>query len=78
MRVSVDTSGAIDVAAERARLAKLLTAAHGEIEAAQKKLANPAFTEKAPAKVIDGIRTRLSTAEADVARISGQLGALPA
>jgi valyl-tRNA synthetase len=78
VRVSVDTSGAIDVAAERARLTKLLTAAHGEIEAAQNKLANPAFTQKAPARVIDGIRARLSTAEADVARITGQLDALPA
>ena len=77
VRVSIDTSGAIDVAAERARLGKLLATAVNEVALAEKKLADPAFTGKAPQPVIDKITARLATAQADVARITGQLDGLP-
>jgi valyl-tRNA synthetase len=75
-RVELDLSGAIDVEAERARLTKDLAAANTEIEAADAKLANADFLAKAPEKVVEKIRTRLATAEADVARITAALEAL--
>ncbi|HEY3604512.1 MAG TPA: valine--tRNA ligase [Sporichthyaceae bacterium] len=75
-RVELDLSEAIDVEAERARLNKDLAAAKGEIDAANAKLANEAFLAKAPDPVVAKIRARLSTGEADVARISAALEAL--
>jgi valyl-tRNA synthetase len=76
--VELDLSGAIDVAAERKRLAKDLAAAQKEKSDAERKLGNEAFLAKAPEKVVSGIRARLATAEADIARITAQLDALPA
>jgi valyl-tRNA synthetase len=75
--VELDLSGAIDVAAERKRLEKDLAAARKEREQAQAKLGNEQFLAKAPEAVVDKIRGRLSGAEADVARLEGQLAALP-
>ena len=46
--VRLDLAGTIDVAAERRRLEKDLAAARKEEEQTSRKLANPAFTEKAP------------------------------
>lgn len=76
-QVRVDTSGLIDVAAERSRLTKELGAAEQEIGAAQAKLANPNFVGKAPQPVVDKVRGRLAAAEQDVERIRRQLDALP-
>jgi valyl-tRNA synthetase len=77
VHVELDTSAAIDVAAERARLGRDLAAAQKELDTAEKKLGNPKFVEKAPAPVVDGIRTRRDAAEADIARVSARLAALP-
>jgi valyl-tRNA synthetase len=77
VHVELDTSAAIDVAAERARLGRDLAAAQKELDAADKKLGNPKFVEKAPAPVVDGIRTRRDAAAADIARVSARLAALP-
>jgi valyl-tRNA synthetase len=77
IRVALDLSGAIDVAKERARLQKALDTAHNEVALAEKKLANPEFTGKAPEPVIDKMRARLASAQADVVRLRGQLDALP-
>jgi valyl-tRNA synthetase len=76
--VELDTRGAIDIAAERARLAKDRAAAEKEIAQCRAKLDNPAFTEKAPAPVVAKIRGRLAAAEGDLARIDAQLATLPA
>jgi valyl-tRNA synthetase len=75
--VELDTSGAIDVAAERARLGRDLAAAQKELDQAEKKLGNPAFVAKAPTKVVDDIRGRQAKAAADLERITARLGALP-
>jgi valyl-tRNA synthetase len=75
--VSLDTRGAIDVAAERARLTKDLAAAEKEIAQCRAKLDNAAFTAKAPAAVVAKIGDRLAAAEADRERITAQLAALP-
>jgi valyl-tRNA synthetase len=75
--VELDLSGVIDVEAERRRLAKDLAAARKEREQATAKLGNDAFVAKAPAEVVEKIRGRLTTAEADIARLESALGALP-
>jgi valyl-tRNA synthetase len=76
--VELDTSGAIDVSAERKRLEKDLATARKEVELANGKLGNEAFLAKAPDAVVDKIRKRLAEAEADVTRLAAQLAALPA
>jgi valyl-tRNA synthetase len=75
--VALDLSGVIDVAAERKRLTKDLGAAEKEKADTTRKLGNEAFLAKAPEPVVAKIRTRLATAEADIARITAQLDALP-
>ncbi|MEV6961541.1 valine--tRNA ligase [Streptomyces sp. NPDC051207] len=75
--VALDLSGAIDVAAERKRLAKDLAAAQKERQQTEAKLGNEAFLAKAPDHVVEKIRTRLATAEEDIARIEAQLEKLP-
>ncbi len=72
-----DLSEAIDVAAERARLAKDRVAAEKEHAGNAAKLGNPAFTDKAPDAVVAKVRDRLAAAEADLARIDAALAALP-
>ncbi|HEV3356724.1 MAG TPA: valine--tRNA ligase [Pseudonocardiaceae bacterium] len=76
--VRLDTSSAIDVAAERNRLSKDLAAAQKELADCDKKLGNPKFVERAPADVVEKIRARKDTAVADIERITAQLAALPA
>jgi valyl-tRNA synthetase len=75
--VELDLSTAIDVVAERARLTKDLAAAEKELGTNEAKLANEAFTSKAPDAVIAKVRARLETAQADLARIQAALGDLP-
>ena len=76
--VRLDTSSAIDVAAERNRLNKDLAVAQKELADTDKKLGNPNFVSKAPAEVVDKIKARKDTALADIERITAQLAALPA
>ena len=73
----LDTRGTIDVAAERARIDKALTAARKELAGCEAKLANEAFLAKAPDAVVAKIRARQATAEADIARLDAQAAALP-
>ncbi|GAA2354685.1 valine--tRNA ligase [Saccharopolyspora halophila] len=75
--VELDLSGAIDVEAERKRLTKDLAAAEKELSGADKKLGNESFLAKAPADVVDKIKARRETAEADIARIKTRLQTLP-
>ncbi|PRY61726.1 valine--tRNA ligase [Glycomyces artemisiae] len=74
--VGLDTSGTIDVAAERARLEKALKAAEKELAGTTAKLGNEAFLAKAPDAVVDKIKARKATAEADIARATAQLARL--
>jgi valyl-tRNA synthetase len=76
--VRLDTAGAIDVKAERARLEKDLAGARKEVEQTRRKLGNEAFIAKAPEAVIAKNRDRLAQAQADITRIEAQLAALPA
>jgi valyl-tRNA synthetase len=75
--VDLDTRGAIDVAAERARLEKDRAAAEKEAAQTRAKLDNAAFAGKAPEAVVAKIKERRAKAEADLARITAALNALP-
>lgn len=77
LKVALDLAGTIDVAAERNRLSKDLAAAQKERDAANEKLANAEFMAKAPEQVRQKIADRLAGAEADIARITAQLAAMP-
>jgi valyl-tRNA synthetase len=76
--VRLDTAGAIDVPAERARLQKDLAAARKEIAQAEGKLGNEQFMAKAPEQVVAKTRARLSQARTDVESLEGRLASLPA
>ncbi len=75
--VRLDTSGGIDIAAERRRLAKDLAAAQADIDLAESKLSNQSFVDRAPAEVVAKTRDRLAAARADVARFTQRLAELP-
>jgi valyl-tRNA synthetase len=75
--IELDIAGAIDVAAERARLGKDLSAAEKELAGTEAKLANPAFAARAPADVVAQIRARRETALADLDRLRVRLAGLP-
>ncbi|CAN5591963.1 valine--tRNA ligase [soil metagenome] len=77
VRIDLDLSTAIDVAAERARYHRDLAAAGKELEQTAKKLNNEGFLAKAPDEVVAGIRQRSAAAAAEVARITEALAALP-
>ncbi|MGH8776908.1 MAG: valine--tRNA ligase, partial [Jiangellaceae bacterium] len=74
--VEIDVSGTIDVESERRRLDKDLAAARRELAQAAAKLDNEQFVAKAPETVVSKIRGRRTVAEADIARLEAQRGAL--
>jgi valyl-tRNA synthetase len=74
--VEVDTSGSVDVDAERRRLQKDLAAAEKELAGTSAKLGNEAFLAKAPAAVVDNIRARRQFAREEVDRITSRLAGL--
>ncbi len=77
VHVEIDTSGAIDVEAERTRLNRDLAAAQKELAQAEKKLGSEAFLAKAPAEIVEKIRARHAAALAEIERINSRLAALP-
>ncbi|BBY61513.1 valine--tRNA ligase [Mycolicibacterium sarraceniae] len=76
VNVEVDTSGTVDVAAERRRLEKDLAAAQKELAGTTAKLGNDAFLAKAPDDVVAKIRGRQQLASEEVERITARLAAL--
>jgi valyl-tRNA synthetase len=76
VEVELDTSGTVDVEAERRRLEKDLAAAQKELSATTAKLGNEAFLAKAPGDVVDKIREREKLAREEVDRIGTRLAAL--
>ncbi|WP_313675298.1 valine--tRNA ligase [Mycolicibacterium sp.] len=74
--VELDTSGTVDVDAERRRLEKDLGTAQKELATTTAKLGNDAFLAKAPADVVDKIRDRHKLASEEVMRITARLAAL--
>ncbi|WP_278315140.1 valine--tRNA ligase [Lolliginicoccus levis] len=78
LQVELDTSGTVDIEAEKRRLAKDLAAAEKELAQTSAKLGNEAFLAKAPAQVVEKITTRKAIAEEEVQRIGERLAALGA
>jgi valyl-tRNA synthetase len=74
--VELDTSGTVDVGAERRRLEKDLAAAEKELAGTAGKLGNDAFLAKAPADVVEKIRGRRQLAREEVDRITARLAGL--
>ena len=74
--VEVDSSGSVDVEAERRRLEKDLAAAQKELDGTTAKLGNQAFLAKAPAAVVDNIRARQQVAREEVDRITSRMATL--
>ncbi len=63
-----------DQAAERSRLEKELAEAQTHLAAARARLGNAAFTERAPAAVVEGARTRERELAEQVERLTARLG----
>jgi valyl-tRNA synthetase len=74
--VELDTSGTIDVEAERRRLEKDLAAAEKELASTTVKLGNADFMAKAPAAVVDRQRERQRVAREETDRITARLAGL--
>jgi valyl-tRNA synthetase len=74
--VELDTSGTIDVAAERRRLEKDLAAAQKELTSTAAKLSNADFLAKAPPDVVGKIRDRQRVAQEEADRINARLAGL--
>jgi len=72
MKVLIPMAGLIDKAAESARLDKEMARLRQDIERVQKKLANPAFVDKAPPPVVQKERDRLAQAESALADLTAQ------
>jgi valyl-tRNA synthetase len=69
-----ESAGAASEAADQARLEKELIEAEGYLTAARARLANDAFTGRAPAAVVEGARVREAELVDQVARLRARLG----
>ncbi len=76
--VHLDTSGVVDVEAEKRRAVKDLAAAEKELAQTSAKLGNEQFLAKAPEQVRAKIAQRKDAAEADIARLTARLQELEA
>jgi valyl-tRNA synthetase len=68
--------GVVDLAAERARLARTIAATAKELAATTKKLDNPSFVERAKPEVVEENRERLVTFAAEIERLEAALARL--
>jgi valyl-tRNA synthetase len=76
MRVLIPLAGVIDVDAELARLSRQQEKNAADISKLAAKLANPGFTAKAPAHVVEKDRDRLADLQRQNASIDDQLAVL--
>nr|WP_223205015.1 valine--tRNA ligase [Gordonia jinghuaiqii] len=74
--VAIDTSGTVDVEAERKRLTKDLSVAEKELTTTSAKLGNEQFLSKAPDHVVAKIRDRQRIATEEVERLTAKLSSL--
>jgi valyl-tRNA synthetase len=69
-------AGLVDLAAEQARIEKELANAEGEIERLARQLSNPNFVERAPEKVVNGLRNRRVLVEEQLSVLARRLADL--
>ncbi|GAB18099.1 valyl-tRNA synthetase [Gordonia effusa NBRC 100432] len=74
--VRIDTSGSVDVEAEKRRAAKDLAVAEKELAQTSGKLGNEQFLSKAPDHVVDKIRARQKLAQEEIERLTAKLDSL--
>ncbi|MDE2364574.1 MAG: valine--tRNA ligase [Hyphomicrobiales bacterium] len=73
LAVAIPLEGAIDFAAEKARLAKEIGKIEGEAKKIEAKLGNPDFVARAKEEVVEENRERLEDARARIAKLRGAL-----
>ncbi|CAA9319450.1 MAG: Valyl-tRNA synthetase, partial [uncultured Chloroflexia bacterium] len=76
VEVYLPLAGMVDVAKERARLTAELERTEADISRREAKLANESFTSRAPAKIVQGERDILATAQTTAEKLRTQLAAL--
>jgi valyl-tRNA synthetase len=74
--IFIDYEKPVDPAAERERLQKDLTRLEAEINSKQRQLQNESFLAKAPAKVVEGMRTRAGELAVLIEKTQAALDAL--
>ena len=72
----IPLEGIIDIAAEKARLAKALASSEKERDSLAKRLDNPAFVEKAKPEAIDKARADHAAHGAEAERLAAALARL--
>jgi valyl-tRNA synthetase len=73
MEVYVPLAGVVDLAVERARLAKEIARAEGELNSVEKKLENPEFVKNAPAEVVEKDKARVGELTDRIAKLEENL-----
>ena len=76
--VMLPLAGVVDLAAERARLARDHAKVEAEARKIATKLANPDFTTRAKEEVVEETRERLRSAEAEAARLAAAIARIAA
>lgn len=74
--LTLDTTGLVDVVAERKRLSKELEKLDKAVAAGTAKINNPAFASKAPAHILEGAKKQLAETQAKRDEIAKLLSAL--
>ena len=72
----IPLEGVIDIADEKARLEKALTASQKEAKSLEGRLSNPAFAEKAKPEAVVKARTDLAHHQGEVERLTAALARL--
>ena len=72
----IPLEGVVDLDAERARLQRALATAEGDFAAADKKLSNPSFRDRAPAEIVAKEEQKQAEAQATIAKLKAQLDEL--
>ena len=72
----IPLDGVVDIAAEKARLAKALEASTKEAKSLEGRLANPSFVERAKPEAVDKARADHAHHAAEVARLEAALARL--
>lgn len=75
-QVFVHLEEVIDITAERARLTKEITECEGYVTRTEARLANPQFTAKAPAKLVEDTQAQLETSRQKLALFKDHLSQL--
>jgi valyl-tRNA synthetase len=76
VEVVVPLAGLVDIEAEKKRIEKEIGKAEKEIAAVERRLGNQEFVARAPAEVVDEVRTRLADEQARHQRLVAALEAL--